>query len=381
MTTNQRPGKDRNTHGVPASAHGPMVPPEGPTAVPVGMADGPTGSVDGGDPAGSVDDGGPVAPVGGSARFLPGMPADLDLTVLDGEHVLLGGMDLTLIAEQAARAAHSLALPVLDQEPARGVERPDLDRDDATGHPATDMKILDHARAADQATDTALNAGYAAVDLSETLAAITRLNGALEALSMATTIALDQAITIQDTAEKTLARHQAEIEHLQTHPTGPHVLAESTTTGTIDTPANTPGYRSPAEISRAARISPATARRGLRTATRLRRDMPRMFTALADGTITIDAARTVARRAGTLTRSQRRTVDQMLHDQLPALTSKGTTSWDREMTGLIAHIDPDGTDTRQQAAVRDRHVTITPAPGRDGARERAPARPGRGRDR
>jgi hypothetical protein len=353
MTTNQRPGEDRDTHGVPASAHGPMVPPEGPTAVPVGMADG---------PAGSVDDGGPVAPVGGSARFLPGMPADLDLTVLDGARVFLGGMDLTLVAQQAARAAHSLALPVLDQEPGRGVERPGLDRDDATGHPATDMKILDHARAADQATHTALNAGYAAVDLSETLAAITRLTSALEALSMATTIALDQAITIQDTAEKTLSRHQAEIEHLQIHPTGPHVLAESTTTGTIDTPANTPGYRSPAEISRAARISPATARRGLRTATRLRRDMPRMFTALADGTITIDAARTVARRAGTLTRTQRRTVDQMLHDQLPALTSKGTTSWNREMTGLIGHIDPDGAESRQQAAVRDRHVTITPAP-------------------
>jgi hypothetical protein len=319
MTTNQPAGQDRDTHGVPVSD-------------------------------------------AGSARFLPGMDTDMDLSVLDGDRVLVGGMDLTLIAQQAARAAHALALPRLDQELPPGTERPDLDRDDSTGHPRTDRKILDHARAADQATHTALRAGYAAVDLSETLAVITRTKAALEALSMATTIALDQAIRIQDTAEKTLSRHQQEIEHLQTHPTGPHVLAESSTIGTVDTPANTPGYRSPAEISRAARISPATARRGLRAATRLRRDMPNMFTALATGTITIDAAYTVARRAGSLTRAQRRTADQMLDAQLPALTSKAATSWDREMTGLIGHLAPDGAEARHRKAVTDRHVTISPAP-------------------
>jgi hypothetical protein len=164
--------------------------------------------------------------------------------------------------------------------------------------------------------------------LSEIVAVADQLSSALQAVSMRASVALDDVIRAQDEA--------AELPERQV------------------------GLRSAGEISRASRVPPTTARRRLAASRRLIQAMPRTFGALADGTITAEAARTVGRRVGVLDPELREQADRAIEEHLPALVSRGAATWNREMTGLIARLDAGGAANRHREAVKDRNVTIHP---------------------
>jgi hypothetical protein len=164
--------------------------------------------------------------------------------------------------------------------------------------------------------------------LSEIVAVADQLSSALQAVSMRASVALDDAIRAEDEA--------AELPERQV------------------------GLRSAGEISRASRVPPTTARRRLAASRRLVEDMPQTFGALADGTITVEAARTVGRRVGVLDPRLREQADRAIHEHLPALVSRDATTWNREMTGLITRLDADGAAERHREAVTNRNVTIRP---------------------
>lgn len=176
-----------------------------------------------------------------------------------------------------------------------------------------------------------------ALELSELLAAIDVLRSSLAALEMRTTLALDAALRIPD-------RDQP-------------VQQPSTSESAASSPAD---RRTQQELSLAGRISPARASHRLREAGRLVHDMPRTFHALARGTITVEAARAVARRTGVLSPADRAQADALLVSRLPDLEAAGTRRWDREITALAHHIDPLGARDRHFRASAERHVTITP---------------------
>lgn len=164
--------------------------------------------------------------------------------------------------------------------------------------------------------------------LSEIVAVTDQLTSALQAVSMRASVALDDAIRAEDEA--------AELPDRQV------------------------GLRSAGEISRASRVPPTTARRRLAASRRLDQDMPRTFGALADGTITAEAARTVGRRVGVLDPQLREQADRAIHEHLSALVSRDAATWNREMTGLIARLDAKGAADRHREAVKDRNVTVHP---------------------
>ncbi|MBK0331975.1 DUF222 domain-containing protein [Brachybacterium sp. MASK1Z-5] len=171
-------------------------------------------------------------------------------------------------------------------------------------------------------------AALEAADLSRVLVGIDEMRSALAALEMRTMSELDDAIRAQDVRAGLPVRDQ--------------------------------GRRTTGEIQMASRISPATASRRLRAGQRMTREMPRVFEALARGTMQADAGYAVGRSVGPVEPELRGHVDDVLAEHLPDLDGSTPARWSQEVGALAQKLDPRGGPERHRRAATQRGVTVTP---------------------
>jgi hypothetical protein len=221
-----------------------------------------------------------------------------------------------VLRDAPAEAEHVCEMVTVDAAPGRGLEI--LDIAHALGAFAKDP---------DGPFGDA-DADLTAFELSDTLAAFEQLRSALGALEIRVTTALDERLREEDTAQGV-----AERDH---------------------------GRRIAGEIRMASRVSPAVASARLNSGKRLVRDMPRMFEALADGRIGLDAAHAIGRSSGPLAPEQRREVDRIMASRESDLDGGSPAQWGREVSALVQQIDPRGEDGRHVRARMQRGVTVTP---------------------
>ncbi|WP_193636245.1 HNH endonuclease [Brachybacterium subflavum] len=206
----------------------------------------------------------------------------------------------------------------------------------ADAAPGNGLELLDIAHALGELAKGpdgpfgAADADLTAFELSDTLAAFEQLRSALGALEIRVTTALDERLREEESAQGV-----AERDH---------------------------GRRTAGEIRMASRVSPAIASARLNSGKRLVRDMPRMFEALADGRIGLDAAHAIGRSSGPLQPEQRREVDRIIASREPDLDGASPTQWSREVSALAQQLDPRGEDGRHVRARMQRGVTVTPGP-------------------
>ncbi|MFE5774886.1 DUF222 domain-containing protein [Brachybacterium sp. NPDC056505] len=206
----------------------------------------------------------------------------------------------------------------------------------ADAAPGNGLELLDIAHALGELAKGpdgpfgAADADLTAFELSDTLAAFEQLRSALGALEIRVTTALDERLREEDSAQGV-----AERDH---------------------------GRRTAGEIRMASRVSPAIASARLHSGRRLVRDMPRMFEALADGRIGLDAAHAIGRSSGPLRPEQRGEVDRIIASREPDLDGASPAQWGREVSALAQQLDPRGEDGRHVRARMQRGVTVTPGP-------------------
>ncbi|MCG7309161.1 HNH endonuclease signature motif containing protein [Brachybacterium sp. ACRRE] len=221
-----------------------------------------------------------------------------------------------VLRDASAGSEHVCEMVAVDASPGSGLEISDIAR--ALGQLAKDP----------EGPFGPADADLTAFELSDTLAAFEQLRSALGALEIRVTTALDERLREEDTAHGV-----AERDH---------------------------GRRTAGEIRMASRISPALASARLNSGKRLVRDMPRMFEALADGRIGVDAAHAIGRSSGPLEPEQRREVDQIIAAREPDLDGASPAQWSREVSALAQQLDPRGEDGRHLRARMQRGVTVTP---------------------
>lgn len=204
----------------------------------------------------------------------------------------------------------------------------------ADAAPGNGLELLDIAHALGELAKGpdgpfgAADADLTAFELSDTLAAFEQLRSALGALEIRVTTALDERLREEDSAQGV-----AERDH---------------------------GRRVAGEIRMSSRVSPAIASARLHSGKRLVRDMPRMFEALADGRIGLDAAHAIGRSSGPLQPEQRREVDRIIASRELDLDGASPAQWSREVSALAQQLDPRGEDGRHVRARMQRGVTVTP---------------------
>lgn len=115
------------------------------------------------------------------------------------------------------------------------------------------------------------------------------------------------------------------------------------------------------DISLITRRSPHMAGRTLASAERLIDCLPRMMDALRTGRISSDAAYAVAGAASVLDPDLSRAVDRALSERLADFDGAGTRRWRDAVAVIAGELDPDGAILRHRRALRERHVTMTPA--------------------
>ncbi|WP_152352202.1 HNH endonuclease [Brachybacterium subflavum] len=194
-----------------------------------------------------------------------------------------------------------------------------------------DARTIDLRETTSAIADAALigpAATLEAADLSRVLVGIDEMRSALAALEMRTMSELDDAIRAQDVREGLPVRGQ--------------------------------GRRTTGEIQMASRISPATASRRLRAGQRMTREMPRMFEALARGTMQADAGYAVGRSVGPVEPDLRGHVDDVLAEHLPDLDGSTPARWSQEVGALAQKLDPRGGPERHKRAATQRGVTVAP---------------------
>lgn len=189
-------------------------------------------------------------------------------------------------------------------------------------------RVIGETATVQDATFTDAEYGLDAQELSRVLSGIDRLTCALAALEMRTMTALDERIRAEDAEARIPAKEQ--------------------------------GRRTAGEIQMASRISPATASRRLRSGERLVREMPRVFGALADGRLAVDAAYAIGRGSGPVSPELRPAVDEVIETHLPDLEGISTGRWSQEISAIAQCLDPEGAPDRHREAVRERSVSVTP---------------------
>ncbi|MCG7308409.1 HNH endonuclease signature motif containing protein [Brachybacterium sp. ACRRE] len=206
--------------------------------------------------------------------------------------------------------------------------------------PTTDARRIDLRETASAIADAALadaalvgpaldgSGTREAADLSRVLVGIDEMRSALAALEMRTMSALDEAIRAQDVREGLPVKDQ--------------------------------GRRTAGEIQMASRVSPATASRRLRAGQRMSREMPRMFEALARGTMQADAGFAIGRSVGPVEPELRGHIDEVLAEHLPDLDGSTPARWSQEVGALAQRLDPRGGPERHRRAATQRGVTVTP---------------------
>ncbi|PWH06573.1 hypothetical protein DEO23_06360 [Brachybacterium endophyticum] len=189
-------------------------------------------------------------------------------------------------------------------------------------------RVIGETATVQDATFTGAENGLDAQELSRVLSGIDRLTSALAALEMRTMTALDERIRAEDAEARVPLKEQ--------------------------------GRRTAGEIRMASRISPATASRRLRSGERLVREMPRVFGALADGRLAVDAAYAIGRGSGPVSPELRPAVDEVIETHLPDLEGISTGRWSQEISAIAQCLEPEGAPDRHREAVRERSVSVTP---------------------
>ena len=114
-----------------------------------------------------------------------------------------------------------------------------------------------------------------------------------------------------------------------------------------------------AQVALARRESPSRGSRHLGLARALVEEMPHTLRALSGGLITEWTATVVARATACLTVEDRRRVDEALSDKLAGMTDRRA---EAAANALAYQLDPHAFVTRGRKAVKDRKVTVRPAP-------------------
>jgi hypothetical protein len=127
----------------------------------------------------------------------------------------------------------------------------------------------------------------------------------------------------------------------------------------LGVPADKQGAGVAGQIALARRDSPVKGGRHLGLAKALVREMPHTLHALAQGDISEWRATLIARETATLSAAHRSAVDAALADKLAGLGDAGTA---REAKKLAYQLDPTSAIRRIRGAVKDRRVSIRPAP-------------------
>lgn len=112
-------------------------------------------------------------------------------------------------------------------------------------------------------------------------------------------------------------------------------------------------------IARARRVSPPQGRRNLELSRMLVRDLPRTLDALAAGQTNEHRAGLIAHAAACLGTADRATLDT---DLGPRLSGKGNRAVQAEADRIAAELDAAAVVERHRRAVKDRRVTLRPAP-------------------
>lgn len=113
------------------------------------------------------------------------------------------------------------------------------------------------------------------------------------------------------------------------------------------------------QIGLARRDSPFAGRRHVGVAAALVNDMPHSLAALACGDLSERRARIVVEQLACLTSAHRREADQLL---APELARLGDRTAETRAAAVAARLDPETVMAKVRGAVKDRHVSLRPAP-------------------
>ncbi len=113
------------------------------------------------------------------------------------------------------------------------------------------------------------------------------------------------------------------------------------------------------QVGLARRDSPQAGRRHVGVATALVADMPHTLAALTRGELSERRARIVVEQLACLTPAGRREADQLLAPDLPGM---GDRSAETRAAAVAYRLDPEAVMAKVRGAVKDRHVSLRPAP-------------------